>query len=79
MFSALGFKLSALGFLVFLRTLMVFFGSDHSRASTIQRCEGFQASHKLFDRAGKSFDFRGKNDDKWIFAPFKALNMSLFY
>jgi hypothetical protein len=48
---------------VFLRTLMVFFGSDHLRASTIQRCEAFEASHKLFDKSGESLDFREKTDD----------------
>ena len=68
----LGFQLWALSFqpwafLVFLRTLMVFFGSDHSRASTIQRCEEDYPSHKLFDRTGESFDFRGKTDDNWKF------------
>jgi hypothetical protein len=41
-----------------VRILWLFSGSDLLRASTIQRCKPFQAFHKLFDREGKTFDFR---------------------
>ena len=46
------------GWFFSVRILSVFIGSDHSRASTIQRCKRFHASHSLFDRQGKTFDFR---------------------
>jgi hypothetical protein len=42
------------------------FGLDHLRASTIQRCNGFYASHSLFDRGGQSFDFWDFYVDKQI-------------
>jgi len=53
-FQALSFRLYAFSF------------SDHSRASTIQRCDGFYASHSLFDRGSQSFDFWDFYVDKRI-------------
>jgi hypothetical protein len=61
------FGFSQVRILWFLLDLSFWFfkGSNHSRASTIQRCKALKALHSLFDRGGKSFDFRDFNVDEW--------------